>query len=321
MPKGIGQLNSLQTLTSYVIDSDVGNGIVQLKDLNLGSALSLTELRKVHGTDNAKQGNMSTKHNLKRLSLDWANGPYSTHVGYVVHTNAEGILEALRPHKRLEVLLLSNYPGAKLSSWMHNSTLLEHITELSPVGCKSFNDFPPLWQLPSPRYLDLDSLDSLTSICLGNDDKDNVKFCISPLPLFPKLETMIVSNMPKLERWHQEVTGQIAVVSFPQLKKLNISKCPMLASMPKMLPLLEDLQCKGSISVEPEGSRQPIDLHFSRLRDSHMKLRLKGLMENVERIEEELKRIPCRFIKELGIIDCDCLCSSELSQIQRERHP
>ena len=55
MPQGINQLNSLQTLTSYVIDSDAGRGIDQLKDLNLGGALSLTELRKVHGIDNANK--------------------------------------------------------------------------------------------------------------------------------------------------------------------------------------------------------------------------------------------------------------------------
>ena len=118
MPQGIGQLNSLQTLTSYVIDSDAVRGIDQLKDLNLGGALSLTELRKVHSAENAKQGNMSAKHNLKRLLLNW-HGPDSTNDRDEVDTNAEGILEALRPHKRLEALMLFNYTGAKLSSWMH----------------------------------------------------------------------------------------------------------------------------------------------------------------------------------------------------------
>uniref|UniRef100_A0A452XGA3 R13L1/DRL21-like LRR repeat region domain-containing protein n=2 Tax=Aegilops tauschii TaxID=37682 RepID=A0A452XGA3_AEGTS len=341
MPQGIGQLNSLQTLTSYVIDSDAGRGIDQLKYLNLGGALSLTELRKVHSAENAKQGSISTKHNLKRLSLDWENGPSSsTHAGYEVRNDAEGILEALRPHKRLEVLLLSNYIGAKFPSWMHNSTLLEHLSELSLSGCMNCKDLPPLWLLPSLGYLGLDGLDSLTSIYVGNDDTNNVESRISPSPFFNKLETMIVTNMPKLERWHQEVTGQVAVVSFPQLKKLTISECPMLASMPKMLPLLEDLlvkeasdiplyhlmnlaaqsnlECKGDISVEPTVGWLPVGcLHFSRLGDSDVKLRLHDLRENVECFEEELKIIPSRFIKNLIISGSDCLFSSEPSQIQR----
>jgi hypothetical protein len=293
-------------------------------------------MRKVHSAENAKQGNMSTKHNLKRLSLDWEDGPSdSTHVGHEV----EGILEALRPHKRLEVLLLSNYTGAKLSSWMHNSTLLEHLSELSLSSCQNCKDLPPLWQLPSLGYLSLVGLHSLKSICVGNDDIDSGESCISPPPFFPKLETMIVSNMPELERWHQEVAGQVADVSFPQLKKLDMSKCPRLASMPKRLPLLEDLrvneardiplhhlmnlsvqsnlECKGSISVEPTVGWLPIDLHFSRLGESDMKLRLGGLTENVERFEEELSSIPCRFIKNLVIEYCDCLFSSEPSQIER----
>ncbi|VAI84587.1 unnamed protein product [Triticum turgidum subsp. durum] len=341
MPKSIGQLNSLQTLTNYVIGSDGGRGIDQLKDLNLGGALSLTELRRVHSAENAKQSNMSGKHNLKRLSLDWAHATsYGTHVGYEVHTDAEGILKALRPAKRLEVLVLSNYTGAKFSSWMHNSTLLEHLSELSLTGCKNCKDLPPLWQLPSLEYLSLKGLHSLASICVGNDDIDNGESFISPPPFFPKLETMIVANMPKLQRWHQEEAGQVAVVLFPRLKKLNISACPMLASMPKMLPLLEDLlvidarhiplyhlmglfvqfnlECKANISVEPRVGWLPIgDFHLLRLGDSYMRLRLKGLMDNVGRFEEELYRMPCRFIKDLDITDCGCLFSPEPSQIQQ----
>uniref|UniRef100_A0ACD6ALP5 Uncharacterized protein n=1 Tax=Avena sativa TaxID=4498 RepID=A0ACD6ALP5_AVESA len=329
MPEGIGQLNCLQTLTNYVIDSAAGRGIDQLKNLNLGGALSLFELRKV---DSAENANMSAKHNLKRLSLDWYHGPSRTQAGDVVH-NAEGMLEALRPPKRLEVLLVSNYSGAKLSSWMHNSTMLEHLRELSLRCCNNCNDLPPLWQLPSLGYLSLDGMDSLTSICIDNCTSNGV----SP-PLFPKLGTMIVSRMPMLERWHQEVAGQLAVVSFPQLKKLNISACPMLASMPKTVPLLEDLlvkgaikfplyhlfnlsvqsnlECKGYISVDPV--RWLIDLHLSRLGDSDVSLKFKLLLENAEHIEEELKRIPRRFIKMVTIVDCKCLFSSEeLSQIQR----
>ncbi|KAM3196985.1 hypothetical protein ACQJBY_072586 [Aegilops geniculata] len=338
MPQGIGQMNSLQTLTSYVIDSDTGRGIDQLKDLDLGVDLYLTELRKVHNAENAEQANMSAKHNLKRLALNWY-GDYSTNVGYEVDTIAEEILEAIRPHKRLEVLQLHNYTGAKLSSWMHNSTLLEHLSELSLSSCQNCKDLPALWQLPSLRHLDLYNLDSLTNICVGGDDADNEESCISAPPFFPRLETMVVSDMPKLERWHKEVAGQVAFVSFPQLKQLYIYRCPVLASMPKMLPLLEDLQvkwptripldhlmnlsvpsnleCKGDISVEPTVSWQLIDLHFLRLGDSCVSLKLKGLIENVERFDEELNRIPSRFIKELDIVDCDYLFSSEPSQLQR----
>ncbi|XP_037460475.1 putative disease resistance protein At3g14460 [Triticum dicoccoides] len=341
MPQGIGQLNFLVTLTNYVIGSDADRGIDQLRDLNLGGALSLTDLRKVHSAENSKQGNMSSKHNLKRLSLDWY-GPSSINVGYEVDTNAEGILEALRPHKRLEVLMLSNYTGAKLSSWMNNSTLLEHLTELSLTGCKNCKDLPPLWQLPSLVSLCLNYFDSLASICIVNHDTHNGESCISPPPIFGKLETMVVSNMPKLERWHQEMAGQEPDVSFPRLKKLNISKCPMLASMPKVLPLLEDLvardiplyhlmnlsvqsnlECKGSIEVEPAVGQLIVDdlhfdLHFSMSIDSYVFLRLRGLTDNVERFQGELNKVPSRFMKNLTIIDCDGLFSSEPCQMQRD---
>ena len=68
---------------------------------------------------------------------------------------------------------------------------------------------------------------------------------ICPSPFFPKLETMIVNGMPRLERWHQEVAGQVAVVSFPQLKTLDIFVCPRLETVPEglmqQLPALERL--------------------------------------------------------------------------------
>uniref|UniRef100_A0A453Q9A7 Uncharacterized protein n=3 Tax=Aegilops tauschii TaxID=37682 RepID=A0A453Q9A7_AEGTS len=258
MPQGVSQLNSLQTLTNYVIDSDAGRGIDQLKDLNLGGSLRLTELRKVHSAENAKQGNLSAKHNLKRLLLNW-HGPDSTNDRDEVDTNAEGILEALCPHKSLEALQLYDYTGVKFSSWMHNSTLLEHLSKLFLLRCKNCKDLPPLWQLPSLVLLRLYDLDSLASMCAGNDDTDNGKSYISPPPFFPKLETMILDKMPKLERWHQEVTGQVAVVSFPQLKTLSIVECPRLATLLEgllqQLPALEKLSISECRNLKQAFSR------------------------------------------------------------------
>ncbi|XP_048546209.1 putative disease resistance protein RGA3 [Triticum urartu] len=292
-----------------------GRGIDQLKDLNLGGALSLFELRKVHAAENAKEGNLSTKHNLKRLSLNWEREPYSTRIQYA-DAKAEAILEALLPHKRLEILVLRNYTGAKLSSWMHNSTVLEHLSELTLSDCMNCKDLPPLWRLPSLVYL------------------HNEECCLSTSPFFPKLETVEVTNMTKLERWHQEVVGQVADISFPLLKKLDISEYPMLAGMPNMLPLLEHLQvkdardiplhhlmnlcgqssfeCNGSIEVEPAfGWRSIGDLHFSRLGDSSVRLRLKGLMVNVEHFEKELNRCePLRRVNSVSYLTIDNLITN-----------
>ncbi|XP_044959771.1 putative disease resistance protein RGA3 [Hordeum vulgare subsp. vulgare] len=254
MPEGISRLNSLQTLTNYVIDSDVGRGIDQLKDLNLSGSLSLTGLRKVHSAENAKQGNISAKHNLKRLSLSWKK---SIPVGYEVDTNTEGILEALRPHKRLEVLALSHYNGAKLSTWMHNSTLLEHLCDLRLSSCRNCKDLPPLWRLPSLVYLSLYQMPRLTSICVGNDD---VETCIATPPFFPKLETFILYRMSSLKRWRQEMAGQVTHVSFPQLKKLTIIDCEVLETLPQgllqQLPALEELficQCNYLVGAFSTG--------------------------------------------------------------------
>ncbi|KAM3196968.1 hypothetical protein ACQJBY_072572 [Aegilops geniculata] len=257
MPQGVGQLTSLQTLTNYIIDSDAGRGIDQLKDLNLGGCLSLTQLRKVHSAENAKQANISAEHHLKRMSLGWY-GLYNRG-GYDVDINAEGILEALRPHKRLEVLLLSNYSGAKLSSWIHNSAMLEHLSELTLRSCKNCKDLPPLWQLPSLGYFQLESLDSLTSMCVGSDDTDNGESCISPQPFFPKLKAMDLHKMPKLDRWHQEVAGQAAIVSFPQLKRVSIYNCPRLETLPEgllqQLPALTKLNIRYCDNLKGAFSR------------------------------------------------------------------
>ncbi|XP_037419461.1 putative disease resistance protein RGA3 [Triticum dicoccoides] len=234
LPEGMRYMSSLRHILLVGCESlsrmPRGCGIDQLKNLNLGGGLSLSELRKVHSAENAKEGNISPKHKLKRLSLDWYGNISVRSYEDEVDSNADEILEALRPHTNLESLLLISYSGAKFSSWMHNPTLLEHISELSLGYCKNCKDLPPLWQLSSLRLLSL---------------VNNGESCMSPTPFFPKLKSMIVSDMAKLERWYQKVEGEVAVVSFPQLKRLHISECLRLETLPEgllqQLPALEKL--------------------------------------------------------------------------------
>ncbi|KAF7092474.1 hypothetical protein CFC21_094954, partial [Triticum aestivum] len=102
--------------------------------------------------------------------------------------------------------------------WCDTRWSIAKSTCMSLRALKTLSNYTQMTNLKHLRYL-------------GNNDTENVQSCISPPPFFPKLETMEVVNMPNLERWHQEVAGQVAVESFPQLKELEIGDCPVLPTL------------------------------------------------------------------------------------------
>ena len=68
MPRNIGQLNNLRTLTRFVVDTREGCGIEELKDLrHLCNKMKLYNLRKIKSVKHAKEANLQQKQNLSEL--------------------------------------------------------------------------------------------------------------------------------------------------------------------------------------------------------------------------------------------------------------
>ncbi|CAL9090967.1 unnamed protein product [Musa acuminata var. zebrina] len=198
------------------------------------------------------------------------------------------LLENLQPNLALEKLEIISYMGKKLSSWMAcKKENLWHLREIKLVNLKKCERLPPLGQLPELEIVEISGMDSISAVddaFYGDCDGDT----------FPRLETLIFSEMPMLERWLKAkgegdvfpVLGTLILIQCPKFKELDnlndvrvlgITGCEELRCLPqgikhlKHLYRLEIIRCNNLISlpdwlaelpsIEPWGEdRIPFDL-------------------------------------------------------------
>uniref|UniRef100_A0A2N9GVN7 Uncharacterized protein n=1 Tax=Fagus sylvatica TaxID=28930 RepID=A0A2N9GVN7_FAGSY len=171
MPRGLGQLTDLHTLSRFVMSKDtvgsvarINGGLKELQELNkLSGNLSIENLR--HGKDAAlesKVANLKAKQRLDGLRLKWIEEDIDeAGVGY-----DEMSLEALQPQPNLKALTLS---------WGSEISKLGFVAHKScPIGLifmyrKCQHQMPPLDQFSSLKSLHLNGLDSLEYI----SERDN----------------------------------------------------------------------------------------------------------------------------------------------------
>ncbi|XP_038988662.1 putative disease resistance protein RGA4 [Phoenix dactylifera] len=256
LPAGIGKLSSLRTLTKYFVGNDAGWRIGELNSLNLGGHLELYNLRNVRDAADAKEANLSSKHNLCSLIICWDMVEWylpfryeeSAHECFeedvLPAENAEEVSEAFRPHDGLKLLKVWRYGGGSFPTWMMDSLLLQHVVEIYLGVCTRCQYLPPLWQLPSLKFLYMIKMDSVkhirSSTIYGNASNGTVR-------PFPSLKRLVLHTMKSLEKWSEfEGTAEVPLV-FPHLAELKIINCPNLMTMPE-LPSLQSLEMNGTTS-------------------------------------------------------------------------
>ncbi|XP_058108922.1 putative disease resistance RPP13-like protein 1 [Magnolia sinica] len=150
LPKGIGRLTSLQTLTDFIVGGNDGCELGELKHLNLlRGRLDIYQLQKASSQEEAMQAELNEKMHLHTLSLYYSYGEV---VGDEEQRRAEVVLQGLRPHTNLKVLVIEGYRGSKFSDWMGDPSFSNLIrVELS--NCTECEELPPLWNLPMLRKL------------------------------------------------------------------------------------------------------------------------------------------------------------------------
>ncbi|XP_038978348.1 putative disease resistance protein RGA4 [Phoenix dactylifera] len=258
LPTGIRQLSSLRTLSKYIVGNDAGRRIGELNSLNLGGLLELYNLRNVRDAADAKEANLSSKHNLCSLILCWDMTQWDPPSCYEENAdrcvedvlpveNAEEVLEALRPHGGLKLLTVWRYGGGSFPTWMMMDTvLLQNVVEMHLGVCTGCQHLPPLWQLPSLKFLYLFKMHNVKHICgstfYGNASNGTVQ-------AFPSLKRLVLHTMQSLEKWSEfEGTTEVPLV-FPHLAELKIINCPNLMTMPE-LPSLQSLEMNGTTNKQ-----------------------------------------------------------------------
>ena len=267
MSYGLGQLTNLRTLSQFVISKDtssVSRNNGELEELNqlIGELKELNTLNNLRGTleivnlrcgkdaeAESKATNLRRMEHLQGWKLRWIEDEVDK--ADVVFD--ETSLEALQPHPNLKLLSLYRYMGVGFPNWLSSLT---NLVEFTLFGCKKCQHLSLLYQFPSRKVLELDSLSALEYIS-HSEEFSNSSFLSS-------LEELKIKYCPNLKGWWQtgdsieEVNDDddnsigIATVtttmagnhippSFSRLSKLCIRACPQLVSVP-LFPFLENLE-------------------------------------------------------------------------------
>ncbi|CAK9153331.1 unnamed protein product [Ilex paraguariensis] len=114
------KLRNLQTLSIFIVGSDRGQQIGELKELNLSGELTIKGLHNVRDSEDARSANLKRKQDLCALILDYGDIKTDN-----LLDNDEEILDGLQPHPNLKKLSIWSYQGLKFPNWMLDLNLIE----------------------------------------------------------------------------------------------------------------------------------------------------------------------------------------------------
>ncbi|RCV39596.1 hypothetical protein SETIT_8G236600v2 [Setaria italica] len=301
MPPGLGQITSLQTLTYFVIGDGLGcSTIGELQNLNLGGELELSGLQNVTEVL-AKAASLENKERLTHLSLAWNDDAREKPDSH------NEVLDALKPHHRLEMLRIKSYKGTKLPSWITDLSLLQHLTELQLVGCRLCEEFPQFCHFKALEVLYLKKLDKLQSLCSH--------MVSTP---FPALKQLQLHDLESLERW-VATEGKEDELSFPVLEEVEIENCPKLTSLPEAPKLkvvkLDEGKPLLSLGIVKSRHMSSISKLLLRVRDTEALPQIDYNWDSSQKLELSLGGTEAAPLSQLSIFGCNFLFVSSHSQL------
>ncbi|XP_034680564.1 putative disease resistance protein RGA3 [Vitis riparia] len=184
LPKGIGRLTSLRTLTEFRIIGVCKIG--ELKNLNsLRGGLVISRIDNVKDAEEAGEAELKNKKHLHHLEL--------MGFGWLGSAASKGVAEALQPHQNLKSLKISYYSAAtEFPSWIAASSLAQ-LKKLQIMHCVQVTYLPPLGELPLLESLIIEHMKRLKYV--GGE------FLGSSTTAFPKLKHLRFNEMEEWEKW------------------------------------------------------------------------------------------------------------------------
>ncbi|XP_058209374.1 disease resistance protein RGA2-like [Rhododendron vialii] len=249
IPPMIGRLTSLRTLPFFSVGEDKGLKIEELGSLSkLRGRLRIYDLQHVKGIEEAERAKMSEKSKVTELKFHWDENPGVPNVNY------GDVLEGLKPHKNLRGLILENFGGQRLASWMRSrdDQSLHNLAKIELINCESCENIPILGHLPNLEVVVMKKLDNVESIgpeFYGLDERivgGSSSTMAAPTPtVFPALKKLTIRGMRKLKEWSDVSSLPTTITStmefFPRLEELHIKGCPNLITIPGHLLCIQNL--------------------------------------------------------------------------------
>ncbi|CAD6273102.1 unnamed protein product [Miscanthus lutarioriparius] len=301
MPPGLGQITSLQTLTYFVIGNGLGcSTIGEVQNLNLGGELELSGLQNVTEVL-AKAASLENKEKLTHLSLEWNDD------GCEKPDSHKEVLDALKPHHRLEMLRIKSYKGTNLPSWITDLSLLQHLTELHLLRCTLCEEFPQFCRFKALEVLYLENLDKLRSLCSH--------MVSTP---FPALKQLRLHDLESLERW-VATEGKEDELTFPVLEEVDIKNCPKLTSLPEAPKLkvvrLDEGKALLSLGIVKSRHMSSISELMLRVRDTEALPQIDYNWDSSQKLELSLGGTEAAPLSLLSISGCNFFFVSSQSQL------
>ncbi|AES69095.1 NB-ARC domain disease resistance protein, putative [Medicago truncatula] len=290
MPKNMGKLSNLQTLSYFIVEAHNESDLKDLAKLNhLHGTIHIKGLGNVSDTADAATLNLK---DIEELHTEFNGGREEMAESNLL------VLEAIQSNSNLKKLNITRYKGSRFPNW--RDCHLPNLVSLQLKDCRC-SCLPTLGQLPSLKKLSIYDCEGIKII---DEDFYGNNSTIVP---FKSLQYLRFQDMVNWEEW--------ICVRFPLLKELYIKNCPKLKStLPQHLSSLqklkisdcnelEELLCLGefpllkeiSISFCPELKRA---LH------QHLPSLQKLEIRNCNKLEELLCLGEFPLLKEISIRNC-----------------
>ncbi|CAN6293006.1 unnamed protein product [Urochloa humidicola] len=265
MPKGIGLLKNLQTMSRFVIRKRISSvhthigGIDELAGLNsLHGKLLISNLHLVKDVQEAAKAQLYSKQFLQNLELSWSNNNVneenptfikgltskSKRIFHKLDSScsnkdqSEKILEHLNAPTGITELTISGYPGMACPHWLGSAEYMNLVTVClyDFQGCSAL---PPLGLLPGLENLHLKGWDRLVSMNCSEfcSFKGNELHEAG----FKSLKKLHLERMDRLKHWDGDER-----CCLPSLVELVLDNCLQLEQVAHSLPSLTKVTVEGS---------------------------------------------------------------------------
>jgi Leucine-rich repeat (LRR) protein len=260
-------------------DNGMTCSIVQLGNLDQTEGIiQITHLENVHMPEDGEEAKLCEKKRLRSLTLEWTTYPTRDTESTMMD---EIILDKLKPHQNLELLIIDGYSANKFPSWtMGLVSSLPNLIQIQLCNLAKCEQLPSFEKLPNLEVLVVQNVPNLKKV---NKDASGGKVS------FRKLRVLVLEDLPNLMEWRTSLLLKHDGPMFPKLQKVEIKKCPKLQFQP-FLPdganfvIIESSKLLGS----PE-SKVPLRSRTSWLYiencDSYLKWSLLSYLVNVEYLE------------------------------------